>query len=150
MGNTGNAVTTSPHLHFGIYTSAGAIDPLNHILIKDTIPGKLKTEVKYLGKELMITDNDRILPVNILAVSTNNITYQDFKGKHHHKENLNINNQKIRLQASPNSLYLLDTPGNEAIPVGKFNPKESYSVLGSVNNFLYLEQKNVKGWALMK
>lgn len=28
MGKTGNARTTAPHLHFGIYTSAGAVDPL--------------------------------------------------------------------------------------------------------------------------
>ncbi len=28
VGNTGNARTTSPHLHFGIYTKSGAIDPL--------------------------------------------------------------------------------------------------------------------------
>jgi peptidoglycan LD-endopeptidase LytH len=28
VGNTGNARTTPPHLHFGIYTSGGAIDPL--------------------------------------------------------------------------------------------------------------------------
>ena len=28
MGNTGNARTTPPHLHFGIYTGGGAIDPL--------------------------------------------------------------------------------------------------------------------------
>lgn len=27
IGNTGNAKTTAPHLHFGIYTSGGAIDP---------------------------------------------------------------------------------------------------------------------------
>jgi murein DD-endopeptidase MepM/ murein hydrolase activator NlpD/SH3-like domain-containing protein len=28
MGNTGNAKTTAPHLHFGIYASGGAVDPL--------------------------------------------------------------------------------------------------------------------------
>lgn len=27
MGNTGNAKTTAPHLHFGIYASGGAVDP---------------------------------------------------------------------------------------------------------------------------
>ena len=27
MGNTGNAKTTPPHLHFGIYTTDGAVDP---------------------------------------------------------------------------------------------------------------------------
>jgi peptidoglycan LD-endopeptidase LytH len=28
VGNTGNAVSTPPHLHFGVYTAAGAIDSL--------------------------------------------------------------------------------------------------------------------------
>jgi len=27
VGNTGNAATTPPHLHYGIYTLRGAIDP---------------------------------------------------------------------------------------------------------------------------
>lgn len=28
VGNTGNARTTPPHLHFGVYTASGPIDPL--------------------------------------------------------------------------------------------------------------------------
>jgi murein DD-endopeptidase MepM/ murein hydrolase activator NlpD len=28
VGNTGNARTTPPHLHFGVYTATGAVDPL--------------------------------------------------------------------------------------------------------------------------
>jgi peptidoglycan LD-endopeptidase LytH len=28
VGNTGNAAGTPPHLHFGVYTAAGAVDPL--------------------------------------------------------------------------------------------------------------------------
>jgi murein DD-endopeptidase MepM/ murein hydrolase activator NlpD len=31
MGNTGNAKTTAPHLHFGIYTSGGAVDPFPYV-----------------------------------------------------------------------------------------------------------------------
>ncbi|ARN78657.1 hypothetical protein BST97_12010 [Nonlabens spongiae] len=31
VGNTGNARTTPPHLHFGIYKSGGAIDPLSFV-----------------------------------------------------------------------------------------------------------------------
>lgn len=31
VGNTGNAKTTPPHLHFGIYTESGAIDPLPYV-----------------------------------------------------------------------------------------------------------------------
>ncbi|GEQ84656.1 hypothetical protein ULMS_01640 [Patiriisocius marinistellae] len=35
VGNTGNARTTPPHLHFGIYTSGGAIDPYPFIKISE-------------------------------------------------------------------------------------------------------------------
>ena len=28
VGTTGNAQSTPPHLHFGVYTSAGAVNPL--------------------------------------------------------------------------------------------------------------------------
>jgi murein DD-endopeptidase MepM/ murein hydrolase activator NlpD len=31
VGNTGNARTTAPHLHFGIYAPGGAVDPLPYI-----------------------------------------------------------------------------------------------------------------------
>jgi murein DD-endopeptidase MepM/ murein hydrolase activator NlpD len=31
VGNTGNARTTAPHLHFGIYTAGGAVDPLPYL-----------------------------------------------------------------------------------------------------------------------
>jgi peptidoglycan LD-endopeptidase LytH len=31
VGNTGNARSTPPHLHFGIYTASGAVDPLPYL-----------------------------------------------------------------------------------------------------------------------
>jgi peptidoglycan LD-endopeptidase LytH len=37
VGNTGNARTTSPHLHFGIYSAAGAINPLP-LLVDRAVP----------------------------------------------------------------------------------------------------------------
>ncbi len=32
VGNTGNARTTPPHLHYGIYTDSGAINPYNRLI----------------------------------------------------------------------------------------------------------------------
>ena len=32
VGNSGNAESTAPHLHFGVYTSSGAIDPLPYLV----------------------------------------------------------------------------------------------------------------------
>ena len=40
VGNTGNARTTPPHLHFGIYSN-GPIDPLYFISETDTVPDRI-------------------------------------------------------------------------------------------------------------
>lgn len=37
VGNTGNAQTTPPHLHFGVYTGAGAINPLPLLANRDEL-----------------------------------------------------------------------------------------------------------------
>ena len=49
IGNTGNARNTPPHLHFGIYTSGGAIDPLPFVnpVVKD--PPEITAPLKNLN-----------------------------------------------------------------------------------------------------
>ena len=47
VGNTGNARTTSPHLHFGMYTSSGAINPLPFV--------KKSTDLKIANEQLFKT-----------------------------------------------------------------------------------------------
>ena len=39
VGNTGNARTTPPHLHYGIYSEAGALNP--HPRLRDAKPAHL-------------------------------------------------------------------------------------------------------------
>jgi hypothetical protein len=48
VGNTGNAISTSPHLHFGIYTSSGAVDPLPFVdpVVKN--PAKITAPVNIM------------------------------------------------------------------------------------------------------
>jgi peptidoglycan LD-endopeptidase LytH len=43
VGTTGNAQGTRPHLHFGVYTNTGAIDPLPLLIDR---PEEKKTEIK--------------------------------------------------------------------------------------------------------
>jgi murein DD-endopeptidase MepM/ murein hydrolase activator NlpD len=40
VGTTGNAAGTSPHLHFGVYTAGGTIDPLPFLTDKPDEPAK--------------------------------------------------------------------------------------------------------------
>ena len=49
VGNTGNAKSTPPHLHFGIYRN-GPIDPFHFIAGTDTIPDKIRGDTLLLGK----------------------------------------------------------------------------------------------------
>jgi len=51
VGNTGNARTTPPHLHFGIYVSGrGPVDPLLHVrLVTSTMP-ELRADTGALGR----------------------------------------------------------------------------------------------------
>lgn len=42
VGNTGNARGTPPHLHFGIYTAGGAVDPLPYIAAPPSQPMQVR------------------------------------------------------------------------------------------------------------
>ena len=55
VGNTGNAITTAPHLHFGIYShGSGAVNPLPFINDrKEKIPG-LPEQSRWLGDTVKI------------------------------------------------------------------------------------------------
>ncbi len=50
VGNTGNARTTAPHLHFGIY-EGGAIDPAPFLRADDPVPAAPATRNPYLGRQ---------------------------------------------------------------------------------------------------
>lgn len=49
VGNTGNAQHTVSHLHFGIYTNAGAIDPIHFIDNRQAKPAALKISTTQLN-----------------------------------------------------------------------------------------------------
>ncbi|MEX0967915.1 MAG: M23 family metallopeptidase [Bacteroidia bacterium] len=55
VGNTGNARYTAHHLHFGIYTSGGAIDPLPFIDNRLPQPAPLTADISAPGKLMRVT-----------------------------------------------------------------------------------------------
>lgn len=60
VGNTGNAKTTIPHLHYGIYTTSGAIDPLAFIDTKRPEPKTISIPVDNISKWLRTSSDARI------------------------------------------------------------------------------------------
>ena len=45
VGNTGNAITTAPHLHFGVYSGRGAVDPITFVQRTKTITSSTERPV---------------------------------------------------------------------------------------------------------
>jgi murein DD-endopeptidase MepM/ murein hydrolase activator NlpD len=60
MGNTGNARNTATHLHFGIYTNAGAVDPLPFIQQNRPEPAPISAPLAGLNT-LIRTDKNTSL-----------------------------------------------------------------------------------------
>ena len=59
-GNTGNARFTPSHLHFGIYTSGGATDPLPFVnpVVKE--PARISASLANLGKQVRSTGRSKL------------------------------------------------------------------------------------------
>ncbi|MGY2134092.1 peptidoglycan DD-metalloendopeptidase family protein [Hymenobacter sp. HD11105] len=57
VGNTGNARTTPPHLHFGIYRGGrGAVDPFPFVRRPDADPAAPRTSAERLGQWVRVRD----------------------------------------------------------------------------------------------
>lgn len=55
VGNTGNARTTAPHLHFGIYTRRGPIDPLRYVRRIVANTPEITADTAALGRRAVVT-----------------------------------------------------------------------------------------------
>lgn len=52
VGTTGNAAATSPHLHFGIYTAAGPLDPLPLLTDRPQPPSPIRASTLEVHKPI--------------------------------------------------------------------------------------------------
>ena len=58
MGNTGNARTTPPHLHFGIYTFGGAVDPLPFVKPVTRKPDDVRSPLERLNATVRLENRN--------------------------------------------------------------------------------------------
>lgn len=60
VGNTGNARTTPPHLHFGIYQN-GATNPITHLKAEGPRLRQVDRSLGYLGDDIRLNKSTRML-----------------------------------------------------------------------------------------
>lgn len=159
MGNTGNAKSTAPHLHFGIYTPQGAVNPLPFINPSRQLPEPVQADENLLGSFATISRK-----INIesgqqkISIPSNTVFYIAAANKNQYRiifpdssnvyvqgtllKNLKAIN-KIELKSDRN---IYEKPHTAAPVKAVLKPGAAVEVLGSFKNYFLVKSGNNQGW----
>jgi murein DD-endopeptidase MepM/ murein hydrolase activator NlpD len=171
MGKTGNARTTAPHLHFGIYTSNGTIDPYPFVNPSVSRPLPVTASTQNLNATLRSKSKIRLYSrpesqsQTLLSLPAATVMHIEAATSSWYKASLPngqtgylhaadvtpVNTGLRKLQLSPDQQFLYDQP-NATAAIKKDLPAGSQvNLLGSFENyFLVRDQDNEIGWLKAK
>lgn len=171
IGNTGNAKNTPPHLHFGIYTADGAVDPFPFIDPKVKPAPQINASLTLLNATVRSTGHATVFnsmesgSESLAALKPGTIMYVNAANSNWYSVQLPdgqigfIQNRQVRSVASPlskltvnnNVQPVYDQPDSLAaiklnLPIG-----ETVNVLGSFGSyFLITARDGESGWICRK
>lgn len=165
MGNTGNARTTPPHLHFGIYAPGGAIDPLPFVDRDRPQPPTIKASLEVLNKVarsekktfVYTMPDKKSVKLDTLEASTivnikgamdawYKIELPDGREGFIADADVNSIDKPLRKHAVSSIRSLLDKPDSLAAAKRVIHKDDDVEVLGVFNNFYYVRKENQTGW----
>lgn len=167
MGNTGNAQTTAPHLHFGIYTFGGPIDPLAFVKPIEVQPDDISGSLRLLGKLARVSNSPSgihnnpggpvaeavNLPANtpVMVNAATSDWYKvslpdDQRGFIRHTALSGIE-KPIRNLSLKTTLPLFDKPDSLAPKKTSIPTGETVDILGTFENYYLVKtRENLTGW----
>ncbi|RZM27442.1 MAG: hypothetical protein EOO88_13150 [Pedobacter sp.] len=167
MGNTGNARTTPPHLHFGIYTSGGAINPFPFIDPTVALPGpvtaslgQLNTTQRTASGATLFSGPERnslaieklnagtIVQIDAASTSLFKVSLPDGRSGYLPSRELNAVTKAIRkIRISANQQQLYDQPAVAAAVKKRLAAGSSVDLLGNFRDFYLIRDDNQEiGW----
>ncbi|MBC8041987.1 MAG: M23 family metallopeptidase, partial [Rhizobacter sp.] len=168
MGNTGNARTTPPHLHFGVYAKGGAVDPYPFVYESyppppvvtpdgERLAGRLGEWVHTVGTALLLVSTDKKslamstlpkhLPLTIVGSHDKHYRALLPDGRTGYVAMKSLSDKPLRAQTLPRGERLYQTPEREAAVIDSLAGGTPVSVLGSFDAFLYIQTpKGQRGW----
>lgn len=169
MGNTGNAEHSPPHLHFGIYTMGGAIDPLPFIDRDRPQPPGITVQISKLNEEVKSKANTKMyssIPdksTTGVATAVNTLMQVIAASASYYKVILpdgmygfiagstvtDLNNPIQAINISLDS-PLWDKPDSTAASKTFLKKGEKVNVLARFNGYNYVSVNNQKGWIKVK
>lgn len=158
VGNTGNARTTPPHLHFGIYGFGGAVDPYPFVNPKIQKPSEIKnsspsTNTFVRTSRDVTVENGNVLkkhtPLFITDVSSSFVVGKTPDGTNYQVPPgsiQSVDNQLIAVNLEK-GLPLLQEPVFDSPSKKQLLPNSSVKVLGYYNEHRFVETKEgERGW----
>jgi murein DD-endopeptidase MepM/ murein hydrolase activator NlpD len=164
VGNTGNAINTVPHLHFGIYTGGGAIDAQPFIDGSEKAPKAITASLTLLNgtaiaksrtpvfnepvnskKPLLTLPANTAMQINAATNGWYKITLPD--GQYAYIESRDVAKasgfKQIKIKADQ---QLLDRPGATAVSKALIAAGSSLNVLGLYKNYYLVNDNGLSGW----
>lgn len=167
VGNTGNAKHTAPHLHFGIYTFEGAINPIDFVRPADKKVSAISVPLAHIGKSLRTTSREtafrespekseahvlqQLAPgtlVQVLAASAAwyKVSLPDGREGFVSGAALAPTSEPLRQMKIEKEMALLDKPAVGAPRKTSLTPGLTVDVLGKFNDFYFISAENNNGW----
>lgn len=167
MGNTGNAKTTPPHLHFGIYTSGGAIDPYPFVnpVVRVAAPiiaplSALNSTVRTIRKAdvyqaadatispLRALETGTVMQVNAANSNWYTVKLPDgIQGFIQSRQVTAITKPLRKLKIQPIAQVVYDRPDSLAAVKSTLSAGKAVDVLGSFEDYyLVADEHQETGW----
>lgn len=164
MGTTGNAKGGLPHLHLGIYTNGGAVDPLPFVDPTVQTPPKIISSTAALNttmrtnaavkllvdSQLLSLKTGTIVRVNAASQNNYRVELPDGKFSYIANNKLNETTKPLRtLKVNVAEQALFDNPEPTAAVKSILKNGDVVSVIGAFENYqLVVNENNILGWML--
>lgn len=169
VGNTGNARYTPSHLHFGVYTGSGTVNPIHFVNQDIKMPSPVSAPLNLLnatartGKKTAVLSSPAsnatsitTLPVNT-PLTVNAATSTWFKitlpdGKSGYVESKAISSASTlkKLTLKSNAVLFNGPDSLSAVPVASIKSGQKVDVLGTYKNYQLVLTGNINGWMNVK
>ncbi|MEO6316670.1 MAG: M23 family metallopeptidase [Chitinophagaceae bacterium] len=148
-GNTGNARNTVSHLHFGIYTGSGAIDPLPFIQANKPEAKPVQSDTALLGRFVRLKNGqpgDAGSIAKILSAMENNYKIQFPDKREVIVREKDVTTQPLSSRNSGTAEAMYDMPDSTSALSAIIEPGSIFVVLGNFQGYAYCQWKQNVGW----
>lgn len=164
VGNTGNAINTVPHLHFGIYTNGGAIDAQPFIDGEEKVPKPITAPLTLLNgtaiaksrtpvfnttvnskQPLLTLPANTAMQINAATDGWYKITLPDGQQAYVESRDVTKTSGFKKIKTKTNQ-QLLDKPDTTAVPKALIAAGSNVNVLGLYKNYYLVNEDGLSGW----